>query len=554
MAQHIESAPFDQTIETGHPIPKRARKSIKQKAVAIIEGNAPELSTETYDLLRRRLRAVALLFTLGFAAFFIRALFYVGQHETTVDWAVFWAHLGITLLMAMIGLRLCSNCPHLLNHLRAVELLIFGSSAAFFVLVSHRILTETAHKGYVLPITPIWLLLMFTYALFIPNTLKRAAIPIGLMAIMPVVLMISCASWHDRFSNVMNNADFGGGYLLQTVMFMTLAAVSAIWGANAMGTLRKEAFEAKQLGQYRLKHEIGKGGMGEVYLAEHLLLKRPCALKLIRADKAGDGRALARFEREVKATAKLSHWNTVEIYDYGRADDGTFYYVMEYLPGLNLSQLIEMAGPLPPGRVIHLLTQTCDALAEAHHSGLVHRDIKPANIFAAIRGGIYDVAKLLDFGLAKPLSNITDRSITIEGTITGSPLFMSPEQVNGDVQPDARSDIYSLGVVAYYMLTGVPPFDHASPMKVMLAHTREDPVPLRQHDASIPADLEQVVLRCLEKDPDHRYQDADSLRQALEECKDAGSWTREMAAHWWETHGCPKKKALDQSVLLQASA
>jgi len=554
MAQHIESSPFEQTVETARPKTQRAKKSIKQKAVAIIEGSAPELSAETYDLLRRRLRAVSVLFFAGFGAFFIRGLFYLGQYESVLDWVVFWSHLGVTLLLGMISLRLCANCPHFLNHLRVVELVIFGGSAVFFLLVSDRILTETAHKGYVLPITPIWLLLMFTYALFIPNTLRRAAIPISLMAVAPIALMTCCVFAHEGFTKVINNADYGGGYLLQTVMFMTLAAASAIWGANTMGTLRKEAFEAKQLGQYRLKHEIGKGGMGEVYLAEHELLKRPCALKLIRADKAGDGRALARFEREVKATAKLSHWNTIEIYDYGRADDGTFYYVMEYLPGLNLNQLIELFGPLPPGRVIHLLTQTCDALAEAHGSGLVHRDIKPANIFAANRGGIYDVAKLLDFGLAKPLSNFTETSITVEGTITGSPLFMSPEQVNGDVQPDARSDIYSLGVVAYYVLTGVPPFDHASPMKVMLAHTREEPAPLTEHDERIPADLEQVVLRCLEKDPDDRFQDAESLRQALAECKDAGTWTREMAAEWWECHGCPKKKALDQSVLLQASA
>jgi serine/threonine-protein kinase len=213
-----------------------------------------------------------------------------------------------------------------------------------------------------------------------------------------------------------------------------------------------------------------------------------------------------------------------------------------------------MSGPLPPERVIHLLTQTCEALAEAHSSGLVHRDIKPANIFAANRGGVYDVAKLLDFGLAKPLSNFSDVSLTAEGTITGSPLFMSPEQVNGDPNPDARSDIYSIGVVAYYLLTGVAPFDQANPMQVMMAHTRDEPVPPAQHDANIPSDLEEIVLRCLEKDPDHRFQDAASLRQALEQCQTAGTWTRQMAIDWWECHGCPKKRALDRSVLLEVSA
>ena len=358
MAQHIEATPFDQTVATERPTTRRVKKSIKQKAVAIIEGSAPELSGETYDLLRRRLRAVAVLFFIGFGAFFVRSLFTLDQHESAVDWVIFWTHLGVTLVLGMISLRLCTNCPHMLKHLRTVELVIFGGCGLYFLLISHRILTLTAHKGYVLPITPIWLLLMFTYALFIPNTLKRAAIPISLMAIAPIALMIGCVVSHEHFRHVMNdNADYGG-YLSQTVMFMALAAASAIWGANTMGTLRKEAFEAKELGQYRLKHEIGKGGMGEVYLAEHLLLKRPCALKLIRADKAGDSKALARFEREVKATAKLTHWNTIEIYDYGRADNGTFYYVMEYLPGLNLGQLVEMFGPLPH--------QSSDSFADAN--------------------------------------------------------------------------------------------------------------------------------------------------------------------------------------------
>ena len=273
--------------------------------------------------------------------------------------------------------------------------------------------------------------------------------------------------------------------------------------------------------------------MGEVYLAEHLLLKRPCAIKLIRADKAGQSRALARFEQEVKATAKLTHWNTVEIYDYGRSEDGTFFYVMEYLPGLNLGQIVEMYGPLRAARVIHLLRQTCDALAEAHDQGLIHRDIKPANIFAAHRGGVYDVAKLLDFGLAKPLTNIDNVAVTTEGSITGSPLFMSPEQATGERELDARSDIYSLGVVAYYLLTGVYPFASDTPMKVILAHVSDTPVPPSQHNPSIPDALERTVMRCLHKDPAHRFQDATGLRRALSQCDEADDWTRQLATEWW---------------------
>jgi serine/threonine-protein kinase len=289
--------------------------------------------------------------------------------------------------------------------------------------------------------------------------------------------------------------------------------------------------------------------MGEVYLAEHLLLKRPCAVKLIRPEKAGDPRALARFEREVRETARLTHWNTIEIFDYGRTDDGTFYYVMEYLPGMNLEQLLEMHGPLPPERVIYLLGQVCDALAEAHSKGMVHRDIKPANIFAAHRGGVYDVAKLLDFGLVKASAsaNAEDIRVTQDGMVAGSPLYMSPEQALGDT-PDERSDIYALGLVAYTLLTGHPPFEDEKPIKILLAHAHENPKPPRELNPAIPLDLEDVVLKCLTKDPAQRYQNVGELRQALEDCDAAGLWNRDLAETWWHSYGCPHKKQLDQEV------
>jgi serine/threonine-protein kinase len=294
-----------------------------------------------------------------------------------------------------------------------------------------------------------------------------------------------------------------------------------------VGALRREAFEARRLGQYRLLRLIGSGGMGDVYLAEHRMMKRPCAIKVIHPSKADDPQALARFEREVHATAQLSHWNSIEIFDYGRAEDGTFYYVMEYLPGLSLSQLVERHGPLCPARVVFLLAQVCDALAEAHSAGLIHRDIKPGNIFSAVRGGQYDVAKLLDFGLAKV-------ELTQAGSITGSPLYMSPEQALGDTEPDARSDIYSVGAVAYFLLTGAPPFTNAQPLKVILAHVSQDVVAPSRLRPEIPLDVEAIVLRCLAKQPADRFQDVASLASALAECCVAGQWNRERAADWWQ--------------------
>jgi serine/threonine-protein kinase len=276
--------------------------------------------------------------------------------------------------------------------------------------------------------------------------------------------------------------------------------------------------------------------MGEVYLAEHQLLKRPCALKLIRPGGADDRRAQERFEREVRLTATLSHPNTVEIYDYGRAEDGTYYYVMEYLRGLNLSALVQRRGPLPPGRVVYLLRQVCGALREAHAAGLVHRDIKPSNIFAARRGGVEDVAKLLDFGLVRPAPSDAATLVSAEGQILGTPLFMSPEQAMDALEVDARSDIYSLGAVAYYLLTGRPPFEGAGGIAVLIAHARDPVVPPSEIRPDIPADLERVVVQCLAKDPLGRLADAGSLERALAACACAGEWDQERAARWWWQH------------------
>ncbi len=312
--------------------------------------------------------------------------------------------------------------------------------------------------------------------------------------------------------------------------------MTAVFGTYTINTFRTEAFRARQLNQYHLTKKLGAGGMGEVYLAEHQLLKRPCAVKLIRPSLSQKPRVLARFELEVRATARLSHWNTVEVFDYGRTADGTFYYVMEYLPGLSLQDLVNRHGPLPPGRIIYLLCQACDALREAHHTGLIHRDLKPPNIFAAYRGARYDVAKLLDFGLVKPVKEEQSAVVTREGTVTGSPLYMAPEQIMRTHAADCRTDIYAMGAIAYFLLTGRPPFLGSDSMAVMVAHARDPVEPPSRHRSDVPADLEHVVLRCLEKKPEDRYQDAESLARAFAACADAGSWSPARAEAWWQQH------------------
>jgi serine/threonine-protein kinase len=307
-----------------------------------------------------------------------------------------------------------------------------------------------------------------------------------------------------------------------------------VFGSYRIQVLQQQAQEARQLGQYRLKKLLGAGGMGEVYLAEHTLLRRPCAVKLILPEQTLDPANLQRFEREVRAMATLTHWNTVEVFDYGHADDGTFYYVMEYLPGKNLETLVARHGPLPPARAIHFLRQVCRALREAHGVGLLHRDIKPSNVIACERGGVYDVAKLLDFGLVHKTGLGQDaEKLTVVGSVVGSPPFMSPEQAAGRDDVDRRSDIYSVGGVAYFLLTGQPPFAKQTAMEMMLAHAYEAPKPPSEVRPDVPRDLEEVVLRCLSKKPEERFADADSLERALGACADADGWTEDEAAAWW---------------------
>lgn len=494
-----------------------------------VNGSGPHLTSETQGLLRIRLRAAAIILLVGFGAFLVRHVGGVIAGEP-LDKLLLGFHILVVLVLGFASTLLCRNCPLSMTKLRIAELLIFGLPAMFFLLLQHRVTISDVARGFMPPPMPFWLLLIFTYAMFIPNTWRRAAWVIGTMALAPELLVVGMTLAYPTVAELMT-----GMHLTQHVLTMVIAAIAAVFGTHLINSLRREAFVAKQVGQYRLLAPLATGGMGEVYLAEHRMLKRPCALKLIRPEQAGDPQALARFEREVQMTARLSHWNTVEIYDYGRTEDGTFFYVMEYLPGLSLEELLERHGPLSAERVVHLLRQICQALREAHANGLIHRDIKPANIFAAQRGGLHDVVKLLDFGLVKPVAEISSMRLTQEGAISGTPLFMSPEQARGLGDLDGRSDIYSLGAVAYTLLCGRPPFERESPMEVIVAHAHDEVVP-PQLQPDVPADLERIILRCLAKRREDRFRDAGSLEEALSECSAADQWTQSDAARWWHTH------------------
>ena len=323
-------------------------------------------------------------------------------------------------------------------------------------------------------------------------------------------------------------------------MAMVAFAVSRV--LYQMGTA---VSAAREMGSYSLDELLGKGGMGEVWKASHRLIKRPAAIKLIRADDlgpAGSGsreRAMMRFEREARATAELSSKHTITLFDFGRTDDGTFYYVMELLRGFDLETLVRRHGPIPAERAAHLLQQICHSLIDAHESGMVHRDIKPANIFSCHLGPDFDYVKVLDFGLVKESAGAddTDIRLTVEGSIAGTPAYMPPEAALGKQEPDPRGDIYMVGCVGYWLLTGQLVFDGNSPLAIVSQHIHEEaPAVSRRTELHVPVALEAVIMDCLKKNPDARPQTARELRSRLQSCALDEVWSPERAERWWRTH------------------
>lgn len=326
-----------------------------------------------------------------------------------------------------------------------------------------------------------------------------------------------------------------------------LHANSALWCAANVGVatlatrvifgLRTQVVEARRLGQYVLSGKIGEGAMGEVHRAQHALLRRPTAIKLLPPGKAG-AQTIARFEREVQLTARLTHPNTVAIYDFGRTPDGIFYYAMELLDGIDLERLVEEFGPQPPARVVHILLQVCGSLSEAHAAGLVHRDVKPANVILCERGRVPDTAKVVDFGLVKDVGGLSgdgDPALSNVDSIVGTPLYLSPEAILSPDKVDARSDLYAVGAVAYFLLTGGPVFPGTSVMEVCGKHLHTAPVPISATGRAVPEDLDRVVLACLAKNADDRPASADALRDLLAAC-DVPRWSTEDARRWWREH------------------
>lgn len=397
-------------------------------------------------------------------------------------------------------------------------------------------LPDPAADGYVgIPWTCPWIL---AYPLMVPSIPRYAAIA-------GVVSSLACAAAVQfRLVVLEPGALDPSGQLWFGLLLVNL--VCAAWGVAGsviLNQLGRQLSEARLLGSYELKSLLGKGGMGEVWEGKHRLLSRPAAIKLIRADVLGaeaqEALARHRFEREAQTTAALRSPHSVELYDFGVAEDGTFFYVMELLHGIDLRALVERFGPVEPARAIHWLRQACRSLAEAHHHRLVHRDIKPANLHVGRFGLEWDFLKVLDFGLVKPQPTADGPTVDVTGehSVAGTPAFMAPEMATREGEPDGTADIYALGCVAYWLLTGRLVFEADSPVKMIVEHVRAEPVaPSECSELEISPELDAVVLACLRKDPSERPRSALDLAERLGQCPEAGRWTEREARQWWERH------------------
>jgi serine/threonine-protein kinase len=381
-------------------------------------------------------------------------------------------------------------------------------------------------------------------AIFVPSTAAHTAwlgLAIGIPLVIAVYLnflTVDIEVWnsHGFFRKIEDTSTLARSQSIQIGFAWALTTLLAAWATRVIYGLRKDVRAAKKLGQYLMEEKLGEGGMGTVYRAQHGLLKRPTAIKLLSPELSAP-EDLDRFRREVQMTAKLKHPNTVTIYDYGRTEDGRFYYAMELLDGVTLVDIVRTEGPLPESRVIHILVQCAMALHEAHSIGLVHRDIKPNNIMLTQQGGAHDVTKVLDFGLVKNVDSNVDATKTWTEAIIGTPRFMSPEQILDPPAVDARSDLYSLGAVGYFLLSGCFVFEGTNAIEICAQHISTAPEPPSSRaERALNPDFERIIMQCLEKKPGERPASCAEIAERLQALP-IEPWSQQQAAEWWDTIG-----------------
>ncbi len=498
-------------------------------AVAPTDLASPPADTEGgRELLQRRLALLArVILGIGFLvqAIILWTLFFA-EHETNTRP---WHAIGQLLVLVVVGVSLWRTRAGARGTIElAAHDVILTFLPTVFWCVARWDAPAVARPWMTLTLSATNILLL--RSVLVPSTGRRTFS-------MGAVFVVIVAGWTYAFRiwHVLPGQDPA---FVETVTIAAMCFVGVVIATIASHTiygLRNAVRRALQLGQYTLVRKIGEGGMGVVWEAKHALLRRRTAIKLLPADRAGAD-AIARFEREVQLTSTLTHPNTIAIYDYGRSSDGVFYYAMEYLDGIDLQALVDHDGQQSPGIVAHVLGQLCDALAEAHAVGLIHRDIKPANVLLCERGGIPLVAKVLDFGLVKSIdASSIDSHLSAANVIVGTPLYMAPEVVTSPDRIDARSDLYAVGAVGYFLLTGKPIFDGGNALEVFAMHLHGAVVPPSERlEQPVPGDLEALLLACLEKNPDMRPASAAELSARLAATEARRSFSATDAKEAWE--------------------
>ena len=463
-----------------------------------------------------------------------------GHADMLFEPSLLYHTLGAACLFALW--LVCRTGQRSPRFLRAADIAALLGACTFYALMGSYIpIFAQPHYIVILALT----FGLFARAIYVPSSAKRTVILTALSGV--PMLVVTYLMYYDLDVETwtvvipeLQGADapeFARSLTAFAAAWWACAVVVCGAASHVIYGLRRQVRDVRKLGQYTLVEKLGEGGMGVVYRARHAMLRRPTALKLLPTDKLGE-RNLARFEKEVQLTASLTHPNTVTIFDYGRTPDGVFYYTMELLDGATLADIVKADGPQPPARIIRVIEQVAGALAEAHGVGLIHRDIKPANIMLAEQGGKPDVAKVLDFGLVKQVESTGDNSLSRADTVVGTPHYMAPETISDPESVDARGDIYALGAVAYFLATGHEVFTGDSVIQICAAHLHDQPVPPSERlGAPLPADLEALILRCLEKDRNDRPQSAGELQGAVQACEAADTWSDDDARAWWRDHG-----------------
>ena len=488
----------------------------------------------------RRLRVLALLYAFVFFMAGVFPALVMAEHRGHFLGSIaLWGPSAISITTAILVAALIRNARVPLSAVTSIGLVFevvsaYGIAAAEFL--DPQVLTPPIRWFGLSWVAP-WTLL---FTVVIP-TPPRHAVAAALASVSSVPVVIGLNLAFNDLAISLHPLQFFLGLVLPYLLVVVMAYV----GARVVYALGAEVSRARELGSYRLEERLGEGGMGEVWRARHSMLARPAAIKLIRPSIARDGRvgtsdeARRRFEREAQAIASLRSPHTVNLFDFGVASDGAFYYVMELLEGLDLQTLVRQYGPVPAERAIHLLRQVCHSLSEADSIGLVHRDIKPANIFVCRYGEDVDFVKVLDFGLVKAVHDTAEENLglTRDNFVPGTPAFIAPEQILGGAVLDGRTDIYTTGCVAYWLLTGQTVFTAATPTALMLDHAQTMPLPpSARTEWPIPPALDGLVLACLEKDPANRPQSASELARRLGEIAVDETWTDARARDWWTMH------------------